>query len=437
VTQSRPLWKPIAVLVLCLLSLLATACDAPAGVLEPTRPATRPAESPVAALKDETALPTAGLKVGAKPTATLPLASQTPDQTPTRTLQPAPSHTPLQREPARIVSFTASPSPADPAGTLRLAWEVRGADSVTLSWVDKSTRSVSRPELPLSGSLVVPLADVKFSGGDEVWFSIHATDADNDVIHSENGEPLAETLRVLLWTDMEIISFTASPDPLERGGTITLTWNAPKAASVGITRLSPQGDIFLTTEALDLPSSGTIALMVPEWYVTSISYYLGARDARGVLRKAYARVSIICPYEEHMAPQCPLSRDYVPAANEPFQRGQMVWRGDTREIWVLYDNGWYETYQDTWSEGEPLDIQEAPPEGYFTPVRGFGKLWADLPWVRARLGWATAPEAGYDMLVEGVDGGSARPRGTSHYFSLPDGTVVHLHAFSQTWEVLP
>jgi hypothetical protein len=236
----------------------------------------------------------------------------------------------------------------------------------------------------------------------------------------------------------QILTVTASPDPVERGGMVTLSWNAPRATSVGITRLSPEGDIFLEPEALGLPASGSIALQVPEEYTESVKYYLGARDANGVLRKAYITVGILCRYDEYMAPRCPLTQDAIWAAYEPFERGHMVWRSDTREIIVLYaDGSRYEVYDDTWQEGDPVDIPGTPPPGLQAPVRGFGHLYAHQPHVREELGWATAPEAGYTMEVETIRGGSGYHQATSAYFTLPDRRVVNLYPFTSTWEIIP
>lgn len=237
---------------------------------------------------------------------------------------------------------------------------------------------------------------------------------------------------------LQTISFTASPDPVARGGAVTLTWNAPGASRVGITRLSPEGDIFLETEALDLPASGSIALQVPEEYTEAVKYYLGARDAKGVLHKAYVTVGIICRYDEYMAPRCPLTQDAIWAAYEPFERGHMVWRSDTREIYVLYaDGSRYKVYDDTWNEGDPVDIPGTPPPGLQAPVRGFGNLYAHQPHVREGLGWATAAEAGYTMAVETIRGGSGFHRSISVYFTLPDNQVVNLYPFTSTWEIIP
>ncbi len=270
---------------------------------------------------------------------------------------------------------------------ITLSWNVRGASSVTVQWADKNMDDVIHSSLPLFGSLSVALSGVKFSGGDQVQFFVSANDANGQLMFDEKGQAIAKTLSVPLKTDMTITSFTASPDPVERGGTVTLTWNASNATSVGITRVSPEG-IFLASEALNLPANGSIALPVPEEYVTSITYYLGARDANGVTRGAYLTVGVICRYEDHIAIKCPLTHDYVWAAYEPFEGGHMVWRSDTRQIYVLYDDATYETYEDTWNEGDPIDIEGTPPPGLSSPVRGFGKLWASQPGVREKLGWA-------------------------------------------------
>lgn len=233
----------------------------------------------------------------------------------------------------------------------------------------------------------------------------------------------------------QILSFTASPASVEHGGAVTLTWNAQGVTGASITRLSPEGDMFLETEALDLPTSGSITLPVPDWYTERVKYYLGARDASGILYKAYVTVSIICGYDEYMAPRCPLTQDAIWAAYEPFERGHMVWRSDTREIYVLYADGRYETHDDTWNEGDLVDIPDTPPPGLYTPVRGFGNLYAHQPHVDEGLGWATAPEAGYTMATETIPGGSGRYPGISVYFTLPDNQVVNLYPFTSTWEI--
>ena len=351
---------------------------------------------------------------------------------PAPTVMPSPPpQTPAPAIARPVISFIASPSPADPTGAVTLDWNVRGSSSVTIQWLDKRTEGVIHAGLPLMGSMSVDLLGVKFSEGNAVRFSLSLYDAEGALMVGADGQPFIERLTIPLQTEMTIASFTASPDPIERGGTVTLAWDAPNAYSVGITRVSPEG-VFLTTEARDLPTSGSIALPVPDEFVTSITYYLGARDANGVLLGAYVTVSIACPYDEYFAPQCPLTRGYVHAAYMPFEGGHMLWRGDTNEIYVLYTDGTYQAYEDTWVEGEIVEIEESPPQGLVAPRRGFGKLWATQLDVRDKLGWATAEELGYTMLLETVS-----ERGIDVYLALPDGRVLLLDAFSSRWEIVP
>jgi len=375
-----------------------------------------------------------------------PGSTTTPTTTPTNKPQP-PSRptassrlTPTPTLPRDItpwiVSFSGSPSPVDPTGAVTLSWVVCGASSVTIGWADKNAENVTRSHLLPSGSLSLPLSDVEFTGGNRVQFRISAYDANDQLLVGPDGKAISDLTIVPLETDAEINSFLADPGLVERGGPVTLSWDVSNALSVGITRLSPEG-VFLAAEDRDLPASGSITLSIPEEYVTSVMYYLGARDANGVLRGAYLSVGIICPYAEHLAPECPLTQDHVRAAYAPFEGGHVVWRSDTREIYVLYHNGERETYADTWQEGEPIEIEGTPPQGLQAPVRGFGKLWAAQPGVREKLGWATAAESSYTMWIETIRENFGRYQATGIYFRLPDNRVVHLGEFTSRWETLP
>ena len=93
----------------------------------------------------------------------------------------------------------------------------------------------------------------------------------------------------------------------------------------------------------------------------------------------------------------------IPTAFEQFQNGMMVWI-DVQDVYnpihtvlVLYKDGTFARFDDTWTEDQPIDDPLiTPPTGLYQPVRGFGKVWREAPDVRDRLGWATAPEQGSD-----------------------------------------
>ena len=91
----------------------------------------------------------------------------------------------------------------------------------------------------------------------------------------------------------------------------------------------------------------------------------------------------------------------IQTAYERFQNGTMIWI-DAQDVYnpihsvlVLYDDGTFARYEDTWSEGQPVDDPDiGVPSGLYQPVRGFGKVWREAPDVRDRLGWALEPEQG-------------------------------------------
>jgi hypothetical protein len=75
----------------------------------------------------------------------------------------------------------------------------------------------------------------------------------------------------------------------------------------------------------------------------------------------------------------------------------------------------WQSYVDTWREGEPASGGETPPAGLYEPMRGFGKLWRSETSIRNTLGWAVAPEAAERGHLQYYRGG-----GWMIYRSTPD-----------------
>jgi len=92
----------------------------------------------------------------------------------------------------------------------------------------------------------------------------------------------------------------------------------------------------------------------------------------------------------------------ITTATQDFEGGRMIYISQfadvpTKMIYALYSGGTYQRFPDTWTEGvdpENLSGIEAPPAGRFAPRRGFGKVWAANPTVRAGLRWALGSEQG-------------------------------------------
>lgn len=375
----------------------------------------------------------AELELAVSDTPPTPIATIMPTSVP-----PATSLPPSSDFPTQIIRFTAVPSPADPAGLVTLTWTVRGAETVSLQWMTRDGRDVAYDGLPLEGTFNLRLSEVQFNGTQTAPIRLIPKDAGGNWITDPNQLIVASDLVIPLTTNLRIESFTARPNPVERGGTITFSWNVANAAEVRITRINPQG-ILTMDEALNeaLPASGTISVPVPDGYSTSIAYLIGATDANGVsIGGDVLEVKLVCPFAQFIAPSCPLLQKSINAAYQTFQNGAMAWREDSREILVMYADQSYEVFQDTWTPGETI-VTDAPPDGLIAPARSFGKVWANNPGVRNKLGWATAPEASYRMTLETVPSGFGSHPTTDIYFTLPDGRRVHQTGFPRRWEVQP
>jgi len=104
---------------------------------------------------------------------------------------------------------------------------------------------------------------------------------------------------------------------------------------------------------------------------------------------------------------CPTANEQgVWMGEETFQGGYMFWRQDQNMIYVLYNNGTWASYADTWTSAEPeWDTMIFPPSGYYQPKRGFGKVWRNESGVRDNLQWATTEERGFFGTLQTYDGG--------------------------------
>jgi hypothetical protein len=221
-----------------------------------------------------------------------------------------------------------------------------------------------------------------------------------------------------------ILSFVAAPETVERGGTVTVSWQVTGATTLGVWLLSPDGRLSVSVPNPPLIGSWTVPL--GDWYTDAALFMLFADDAVGNRVQASVTVHIICPYTYFFGSAgsgatCPLGpAATVQAAFQKFEHGYMLWRADTSEILVLYQTGRVERYKDSW-QGETITYSETPPPGLYQPVRGFGKVWVDNAQVRQGLGWAVALEQGYTMQYQQ----SSDFKYARLYMTWPDGTVIY------------
>jgi len=135
------------------------------------------------------------------------------------------------------------------------------------------------------------------------------------------------------------------------------------------------------------------------------------------LRPAWLDIELGCPINAGV--------EGLSTAYAPFAGGQMLWRGDNAQIYVLSNDGRWAQYDDLWQEGDAeftCGQANNPP----TPARGFGRVWCDHAEVREGLGVATAAEIG-------DSGGQAQDFVNGLLLAGPDGSTFVLIGETATW----
>jgi hypothetical protein len=149
---------------------------------------------------------------------------------------------------------------------------------------------------------------------------------------------------------------------------------------------------------------------------------------------------------------CPCPRYaaiFTEAVEQPFENGRMIWLQGTDEepsypdtIVVLYDDAisredyYAEVYEDTWTPDQAdRDPDLTPPPGRYQPIHHFGKLWRENESVRERIGWATAPEQGFEGTWQPLE---SEGLGREVFLRTVDGQVVLFSGFwmaGGTWRL--
>jgi hypothetical protein len=220
----------------------------------------------------------------------------------------------------------------------------------------------------------------------------------------------------------QLVSFSASPSLIDRGGSTTLNWNVTNAVSVTVWRLDTAGRLVESHTAQS--GSGSWTLQLPSESLNSVEFRLYATGTNGATTEGSVAVQVRCPNTYFFnppwtsCPQAPAAQ--VQAAFQQFENGFMVWRGDTNTIYVFVYGGHFASFVDTWKEGETYTLRDTPPTGRYAPTRGFGKVWFEARQSGNNLlGWATVPERAYTAYIQQSSESHSRI-----FISLPDRQVM-------------
>jgi len=248
--------------------------------------------------------------------------------------------------------------------------------------------------------------------------------AETEAAAPEKAEPAPQPQPEPAQPTGGVVSFTATPQVVDPGGAVTLAWDVSGARGVRIEAAVPQMTAVQTVVDAQAPQ-GSAVVTVPSYAAYSVTYTLRTLDGAAA---ATAVVQVRCPFTFFFGQGdgCPTGPAVnVGASYQAFERGHMIWRSDTNEIYVHFSDGSASIFleQDYANLPEAV-LSEAPPLDRQAPDSGFGKVWANAPGVREKLGWALDDEQGYTARVQRVAPTRVPRPQFALYITLPGGEVV-------------
>ncbi|MBZ0301032.1 MAG: hypothetical protein K8J31_14890 [Anaerolineae bacterium] len=216
-----------------------------------------------------------------------------------------------------------------------------------------------------------------------------------------------------------VLAFTASPDPADLGGPLTLNWQVQGTDRVLI-EVYPAGSSRIPVQLIqDLPLVGSTTVTIPASFSSGAHVVLWGvdRSPRPVPVTMWARrVSQSLTIGTRQPPG--LFR--IQAAYQPYERGFLIWRADSGDVMAFggSSGGQMLVFDVQGYAGWPDTTEIFIPTNRVRPVNAFGKVWSGIPQVRDMLGYATGPEQGYTAAIHLSETGLDA-------LTLPDQRIIH------------
>lgn len=223
-----------------------------------------------------------------------------------------------------------------------------------------------------------------------------------------------------------IANFDVEPQSVAPGGTVSVYWNV-----LGVQQAFIEAYDLGTNNAIDLryrlATAGSTSITIPATVQGDVRIVLTGAGRPGQPATAATRlVQADFVVDVKVAPP-PDQTVTVYSAFQQYEQGFMLWRSDTGGITVFYGggNGSYTFFPATSFGNLPDNPYSNPPSGKVRPINGFGRVWGNFSAVRTGLGWATAPEQGFNSSI-------VISLGAPVSFTLPNGSIVRTTP-SGTW----
>jgi hypothetical protein len=250
----------------------------------------------------------------------------------------------------------------------------------------------------------------------------------------------------------QIAFFQATPSEVEPGDVVTLTWEASgdRATICPTARLV----LFKSEDCWQVPLSGETTFTIPLEAEESRSVdFLLTVEAGGVANPVVWQESVAFKChttwffsDEPQAGICPREPVTSYAVAQQFQRGMMIWIEQFGRYIILdqVSLGTQDARRPVYYVNDPLDIvrdtsaEITPPLRLYAPEGEFGFVWrgdvSNSPGYRETLGWALAPEFGYEAIWQ-CDNGLPSGSWQTCYLQSPDTEVIVLHLLGE-WYLL-
>jgi len=178
-----------------------------------------------------------------------------------------------------IVYFRITAAPI-PGGPQMLEWDTRGAASVLITQIPPSgVNGKSYPNLSATGSMAMPALGAEYAP--TATFNLFLRDSGGRDIVGSNGQLISAVVTVAVNGGVVPYSFTANPNPADRGGQITISWSVPQATGLLSLVLLNQHGGGGTTIANNLGSSGSFVATVPLDYTHGVAFALYGANGTG------------------------------------------------------------------------------------------------------------------------------------------------------------
>lgn len=144
-----------------------------------------------------------------------------------------------------------------------LDWQTRGASQVQITQIPPSgTNGVVLGRYPASSTLQIPRLGTEYNP--YATFYLYLLDSNGKEIKDASGNLVGAAVQVP-YNNSNLSSFTANPNPVERGKAVTLNWSVPVANRISINLYNP-ATMRSETLVTNLGNSGSYTYVVPSDY---------------------------------------------------------------------------------------------------------------------------------------------------------------------------